>query len=108
MNLRSKFQTFVKGNLTMTDFLQQIHGLYCSLRAVVMNNTRSMPSFAFMRPMLLSEQDSITLLQPASNTPINMVLYSSAASPAPPYQCSNKGGSFSNNRGCPASNLGRY
>ncbi|GAA0152883.1 hypothetical protein LIER_11250 [Lithospermum erythrorhizon] len=34
MNLRSKFQTFAKGNLTITEFLQQIHSLYCSLRAV--------------------------------------------------------------------------
>ncbi|GAA0183007.1 hypothetical protein LIER_30498 [Lithospermum erythrorhizon] len=102
MNLRSKFQTFTKGNLTMTDFLQKIHSLYCLLCAVreplletdliaqvliglppqyapfvtVMNNTCPMPSFGTLQPMLLSEEDRINLLVPPSDPSSNMVLCS--------------------------------
>ncbi|GAA0152880.1 transmembrane signal receptor [Lithospermum erythrorhizon] len=131
MNLCSKFQTFTKGQLTMTDFLQKIHSLYCSLRAVgeplletdliaqiliglpsayapfvtMMNNTRPMPSFGALRPMLLSEEERINILVPPSDINSIMVLYSSTNTQTPLSQPSNKGGS-SYNRG--RSSRGRF
>ncbi|GAA0162978.1 hypothetical protein LIER_18957 [Lithospermum erythrorhizon] len=117
MNLLSKFQTFNKGTLPMIDYLQQLHGRYCSLRAVgeplvesdlfaqillrlpspyssfvtVMNNTRPMPSFAALRPMLLSEEDRVKLLNPDQPSASAMVLYSSHTSPSNNHHSSNRG-----------------
>ncbi|GAA0166783.1 hypothetical protein LIER_21862 [Lithospermum erythrorhizon] len=120
MNLRSKFHTFAKGNLTIIEFLQQIHSLYCLLKVVgeplvdsdliaqtliglpslyapfvmVMNNTRPMPTFATLRPMLLNEEDRLNLINPLSDSSSNVVLYTSANSDSNSNQSYNKGGSF--------------
>ncbi|GAA0149998.1 hypothetical protein LIER_09033 [Lithospermum erythrorhizon] len=131
MNLRFKFQTFTKGTLTMTHFLQQIHSLYCSLReplletdliaqillvlppqyapfVTVMNNTTHMPSFDSILPMLLSEEDRINLLLPAPETPCNVVMYSSTTKNAASSQSSSKGGPLNHRDRFPPSNRGKF
>ncbi|GAA0141395.1 hypothetical protein LIER_35387 [Lithospermum erythrorhizon] len=72
----------------------------------VMNNTRPMPSFAALRPMLLSEEDRVKLLNPDQPPASTMVLYSSQIGPPNHQSMSNKGGP--NNRGRYNSNRGRY
>nr|XP_009757350.1 PREDICTED: uncharacterized protein LOC104210211 [Nicotiana sylvestris] len=85
IHLKSKFQNFKKGSLSMEDYLQQLHSLACSLRAVGkpvsdddlvtqalqglpssyrtfvsgLNATGTLPTFLALRPLLLTEEAHI-------------------------------------------------
>ncbi|XP_019265375.1 PREDICTED: uncharacterized protein LOC109242937 [Nicotiana attenuata] len=85
IHLKSKFQNFKKGPLSMEDYLQQLHSIACSLRAIGkpltgddlvtqalqglpssyrtfvsgLNATGSLPSFIALRPLLLTEEAHI-------------------------------------------------
>ncbi|GAA0167895.1 transmembrane signal receptor [Lithospermum erythrorhizon] len=104
MQLRYRFQYFTKGDsMSMSDYMQQLHSIYRSLIDVgeslkdsdlvaqtllglplsfsafktVMNASTPRPSFAALRPLLLSEEDNVVQSTKSSDSPDAMVLYSS-------------------------------
>ncbi|XP_019228395.1 PREDICTED: uncharacterized protein LOC109209554 isoform X3 [Nicotiana attenuata] len=90
IHLKSKFQTFKKGSLSMEDYLQKIHSIACSLRAIGkavtdedivtqalqglpssyrtfisgLNATGTLPSFIALWPLLLIEEAHIKAATP--------------------------------------------
>ncbi|KAH0745200.1 hypothetical protein KY285_006857 [Solanum tuberosum] len=88
IHLKSKFQNFKKGSLSMEDYLQQLHSIACSLRAIGkpltdddlvtqalqglpssyrtfvsgLNATGSLPTFITLRPLLLTEEAHISTI----------------------------------------------
>ncbi|GAA0159080.1 hypothetical protein LIER_15949 [Lithospermum erythrorhizon] len=104
MQLRHKFQHFKKGELPMVDYLQQLHSIYCNLKAVgeplkdsdlvahtllglpstfhafktVTNAQLVRPSFSDIKPLLLGEEDNVILTQKDHPSP-HVVMYSSTS-----------------------------
>ncbi|GAA0148625.1 hypothetical protein LIER_08014 [Lithospermum erythrorhizon] len=115
MQLRYRFQHFTKGDLSMSDYLQQLHSIYRSLIDVgeslkdsdlvaqtllglprsfsafktVMNASTPRPSFAALRPLLLSEEDNVVQSTKSSDSPDAMVLYSSTNNQQRSFNSSN-------------------
>ncbi|GAA0157518.1 hypothetical protein LIER_14770 [Lithospermum erythrorhizon] len=107
----------------MTEYLQKLHGLFCSFRSIgeqltetdliaqilinlpspyspfvtVTNNQISFPTFASLRPRLLNEEDHIAALYPEPSP--NLLLSSSTNNDGQAYGSSNKGGYSNSNRG---------